>query len=174
MKVFKLKLVLFLFMGLLITSCTQDNLNESEETLILDLELEFDFMNEEFTFEGTKEELTNELLIKLDAYMFSKDLYAKPEEVGNIKWLVSYTNNKFTVKQTVHTPPEDLSKSRSCPEGLTEYTTCSGLPTKSCTVDRVLELSKEIKPGETFSVTRTGAKSTLTCGSPSLVDRLRG
>ena len=78
MKVFKLKLVLTLFVGLLITSCTQDNLNESEENQILDFtELEFICVNEEFTFEGNKEELTNQLLIKLDAYMFSKELFAK-------------------------------------------------------------------------------------------------
>jgi len=174
MKVFKLKLVLTLFVGLLITSCTQDNLNESEENQILDFtELEFDFLNEEFTFEGNKEELTNQLLIKLDAYMFSKELFAKPEEVGNFKWLISCTDNKLVVKQSVHTPPEDLSKSRSCPEGLTEYASCSGVFTKSCTKKRAAELANEIKPGETFSVTRTGPMSTLICGTPSLVDRVR-
>ncbi|SHE48384.1 hypothetical protein SAMN05444278_10242 [Psychroflexus salarius] len=174
MKVFKLKLVLTLFVGLLITSCTQDNLNESEENQILDFtELEFDFLNEEFTFEGTKKEVTNQLLNKLDAYMFSKDLFAKPNEVGNVKWLISYTDNKLVVKQSVHTPPEDLSKSRSCPEGLTEYASCSGVFTKSCTKKRAAELANEIKPGETFSVTRTGPMSTLICGTPSLVDRVR-
>lgn len=174
MKVFKLKLVLTLFMGLLITSCTQDNLNESEENLILDFtELEFDFMNEEFRFEGTKEEITNQLLKKLDAYMFSEEVFAKPEEVGNIKWLISYTDNILVAKQSVHTPPEDLSKSRSCPEGSTEYASCSGVFTKSCSKKRAAELANEIKPGETFSVTRTGATSTIICGTPSLVDRVR-
>lgn len=174
MKVFKLKLVLTLFMGLLITSCTQDNLNESEENQILDFtELEFDFLNEEFTFEGNKEELTNQLLIKLDAYMFSKELFAKPEEVGNFKWLISCTDNKLVVKQSVHTPPEDLSKSRSCPESFEIYTTYSEHNVKSSTSKSVAAFISHIQAGEIFSVTRTGATSTIICGTPSLVDRVR-
>ena len=178
MKTIKSKLILLLAFSVfsfILVSCHQDEITENEQQLNIDFnDTDFEFMNEDFIFKGSKDEIHNDFLTKLDETILNENLYDEDDmQTRLIKWDVSFHENKILVQQRVKDISDSYNKSdSSCPDGLKEFGKCSGLNTESCTKEKAGELASNLKKGETFSVTRTGFASTLICGSASLVDRV--
>jgi len=177
MKNIKSAVLLFLSVSFLFISCNQDEITQKEEPLNIDFsDTNFNFMNEEFFFEGNKEKMISDFTNKLESTLFNKSLFIDEDDKGIIKWEVSFSKNKIFVKQKIESITENIDQRGFiaigyCPSGLIEYGKCSGFSTEKCTKKKAGELASNLKKGETFSVTRTGLASTVICGSKSLVDR---